>query len=572
MRLLFIAVVLSLLSGLCLAKTQQSFDAHYLFDASGELVLDEILNKDESQWTAAKNDVVGFDVFESEYYQANTGAFMWVRIAFEEIPNPDQVWLELMPNVGHNGEIALFQNGEWRWHGPVGTIHSDKNDLPSRYLSFAVDPRVDGKTAYIKLNTQQIFNFLIQAKSLNEMISAKVWHTLFFGFIAGALMLALVYNGVIGYVAKEKLYNYYALYVFFVVVYITAVAGYIRVIFPGWENAPTFTNASVLTVMGSVILFARELLDTQQILPKLDKILKWTLYCLAAGLIVIAVSEPHVGYYVSEVFGMSIPMLVLLVAAMAVQKRHPMANYFMIAWVLVITTAAYWSWMWLGLIEPSQGLVNMLLIGIAAEVLLLSVVLGLKFSKLKQQTKRLTEDKQKFKSLSEVDELTGILNRRGFLNHVEGLVTARKHFVWLALDIDHFKRFNDTHGHLAGDQALAELGALLRKVGRRDDIAARVMGDSENKSGDVVGRIGGEEFAVILVDCPIKSAHIFVDRLRAASANLRIQTESGEDVGITLSIGGTALQTGESYKKTWKRADDLLYEAKESGRDRAILR
>jgi two-component system, cell cycle response regulator len=118
-------------------------------------------------------------------------------------------------------------------------------------------------------------------------------------------------------------------------------------------------------------------------------------------------------------------------------------------------------------------------------------------------------------------------------------------------DVDHFKTINDEHGHDVGDQAL------------------RAVADAAARANDVVGRIGGEEFAILLADTDQLSALEAAERLRAAIAELWIRTE-GRTVSVTCSFGAAEWSEGDSIDRFLKRADDALYEAKRSGRNRVI--
>jgi diguanylate cyclase (GGDEF)-like protein len=160
------------------------------------------------------------------------------------------------------------------------------------------------------------------------------------------------------------------------------------------------------------------------------------------------------------------------------------------------------------------------------------------------------------------DPLTGCLNRRGFdlalAREVARSERAGSDMALLAIDLDHFKNINDKHGHLVGDEVLRAVGALLIQAAR---------------AGDVVARIGGEEFAVILPDTSALGASHFADRLCDAVRSRRFHpaTTSGEPFRITTSIGvvsGTPNLDGDWVALFNARADVALYAAKRSGRDR----
>jgi diguanylate cyclase (GGDEF)-like protein len=125
--------------------------------------------------------------------------------------------------------------------------------------------------------------------------------------------------------------------------------------------------------------------------------------------------------------------------------------------------------------------------------------------------------------------------------------------IWLALDIDNFKSLNDEYDHPTGDELLEKMGNLLNKKGRKENIA---------------GRIGGEEFVILLINCTMSDATNVINRLLVDFALIKVRTEQAS---TTLSIGATALQPNERIEQVWKRADKLLYQAKEQGRNRAVV-
>lgn len=158
------------------------------------------------------------------------------------------------------------------------------------------------------------------------------------------------------------------------------------------------------------------------------------------------------------------------------------------------------------------------------------------------------------------DDLTGLANRRELLSSLErAIASARRNRRPLALamiDIDHFKRINDTHGHPAGD-------AVIRRIAL---LAVEVM-----RGQDTVGRLGGEEFAVVLPDCSTEAAMAACERLRQAVRETDLEMETGAQVFITLSTGVTVFERNDTAEAMIARADAALYAAKHGGRDQVKL-
>ncbi len=167
---------------------------------------------------------------------------------------------------------------------------------------------------------------------------------------------------------------------------------------------------------------------------------------------------------------------------------------------------------------------------------------------------------KKLELLSRTDRLTQLYNRGHWeecLNNEFARVQRTKQPATLIMfDIDHFKKVNDTHGHQAGDEVIRHTSAALRDSIRKTDVA---------------GRYGGEEFAVILIDTTAENAHILAERLRKKIEE-SIVTHDGTEIRYTISLGLSEYRPEiKSYKSWLERADQALYDAKESGRNKSII-
>ena len=159
------------------------------------------------------------------------------------------------------------------------------------------------------------------------------------------------------------------------------------------------------------------------------------------------------------------------------------------------------------------------------------------------------------------DALTGLVNRRAFMERfAHELARSQRHGpspTLLILDIDHFKKINDKHGHPAGDVVLAHLAQLLK---------------SSVRNVDIVGRIGGEEFAVVLVETNAQMAAPVIDRLLDRLRNTTVTLADATTLKFTASIGSTEILWADTIDTAIQRADEALYTAKKTGRDRHCQR
>lgn len=158
------------------------------------------------------------------------------------------------------------------------------------------------------------------------------------------------------------------------------------------------------------------------------------------------------------------------------------------------------------------------------------------------------------------DALTGLPNRRHFLAHLDDELARLRRFpehgaALLMLDLDRFKRVNDAHGHAVGDRVLRHFAQVLRDALRKTDLA---------------GRLGGEEFAVLLTGVDLDSARDFADRLRQRVADAHVTLDTGT-LRYTVSIGVALIAPADTADDLLARADAALYSAKQAGRNRVML-
>ena len=173
-----------------------------------------------------------------------------------------------------------------------------------------------------------------------------------------------------------------------------------------------------------------------------------------------------------------------------------------------------------------------------------------------RRTEELNKANEALEQQARFDFLTGLINRRFFMELAETELTRALRYESalsvLMLDVDHFKQINDTHGHQAGDAVLKNLAGIFGKTLREIDI---------------VGRVGGEEFAIILPQTDREKAFEAAERLRRVVANAIISLENGLPLTCTASIGVATLAQDGNIDRLLHRADQALYAAKRAGRN-----
>ncbi|HEY6010244.1 MAG TPA: diguanylate cyclase [Nitrospirota bacterium] len=205
-------------------------------------------------------------------------------------------------------------------------------------------------------------------------------------------------------------------------------------------------------------------------------------------------------------------------------------------------------------IEDVQKRIRIEIIAIVVfGIIAIAVMAALIYYFMSQLIRRLAEARRTIEKIAITDELTGLYNRRYFLSRFNAeFHEARrqnKNLGCIMADIDHFKAINDSQGHLFGDE-------VLKEVSRRIGKSIRVY--------DILGRYGGEEFLILLPDTTLEQAWHFAERTR-----MEVRETDIRGTRVTISLGVTSiLESDQSIDDVIKRADEVLYKAKNAGRDR----
>ena len=178
---------------------------------------------------------------------------------------------------------------------------------------------------------------------------------------------------------------------------------------------------------------------------------------------------------------------------------------------------------------------------------------------MQERTGELSRANQQLRELATTDGLTGLLNRRAFMDEARHMFELAQRYQrplsFLMVDADRFKQVNDTYGHQAGDVVLVQLARVIKDCLRGTDI---------------VGRIGGEEFAVILPETSLEQTAELTERLLDRIRQTVIDVGEGRKLQVTVSIGvATVPPVALDIEAVMKSADDQLYRAKQHGRDRS---
>jgi diguanylate cyclase (GGDEF)-like protein len=328
---------------------------------------------------------------------------------------------------------------------------------------------------------------------------------------------------------------------------------------------PELLPFALRKVIGNALIAYAPILTTEGVLAntsfRLDR--RWTTAGFLASIVPIVLNHfgGHYSVLVDIIAPAPIANVLFVLGAVVLVRRPPvdakaaarfLAGIFMFS-VLVWTLRLLAIWSSIGgTNDRDRADLTIALFGIAQIVIAVAATLGLLWVEVRKMEAALRRQ-------ADSDALTGLPNRRATVNRfrdeVARAIRHRRTFAMVVFDVDHFKRVNDTHGHLVGDAALRHVAAVLN-AGRRDV--------------DLVGRIGGEEFVFLLGEEGLDGALRAADRLRetVAAATLVHGTLT---LAVTLS-GGLAMYPadGDEWDSLFAVADQRLYRAKQGGRNRVV--
>lgn len=404
--------------------------------------------------------------------------------------------------------------------------------------------RIDGSA-----NTRTV---VANARLMTAAESAR--STLFLGALyssfAGLCIALLVYNLALWGALNHRFQLAYCAMITGLLCYTIAASGALAWIWPNIANNDriTINCVSLSLSAAAAMLFVRTFFEQRVFAGMFGRVFTAANWLLAAGGFGFALlSRFDVGVadrFFSLTF-LAIPLLVPPVLWRAWRQRSQHLWIFAIAWSAPIACAVLRLLANLHIIRASFWIDNSTLLAMALEALLSAVAIAYRFNELAQQRDEAVEREIIARRLADTDPLTGLLNRRAFLDRAIGRAGPQ---MLLIADLDHFKGVNETLGHDGGDEVLRIFARTLR---------ASVPG------GALISRMGGEEFAIVsALDHPV-DADSLLARLRTARMPF--------DLTVTASIGTCTgpLTTESDWKSMYRGADRALFDAKSAGRDRA---
>jgi diguanylate cyclase (GGDEF)-like protein len=503
---------------------------------------------------------------------------------------PSTLWFRLTPRATENEPwyfelSAHVSRGDLFYVAPNGMIQHATFDGP---LPFAIDPvassglivrlppgALRGGSIYVRVVTRldRFGQFALRPESwvLAYNRPAEIGRLLAFVFTIG-IMLALGFlNLILALSVRDRTFAWYAAAMIAFAAYELVVSGAVSRTMPMHGLLPydPLIYLTYLAYLALVVGFSRALLHLPTADPALWKLvrvtyaavfLSATVYVVCPNLLDSVHLLPWLDPIASGAF-----LVVMLASGVALWRRvgTPLARYYCIAFAggivgIVLDTSAR-----NGLIPDSSWATIAAALSAAWEALFLSVALSQHIRGTTIRAEELQGERDELEAVALRDGLSGLWNRRAFEQQLESewWRAARSHtsLAVVLIDIDRFKAYNDSHGHLLGDEVLARVASSIARVVRR--------------TYDMVARFGGEEFVILLPGCTLADALAVAESARVAVRGEGILHQRSEHRVVTVSVGvaATIPELGKLPATLVDQADRALYEAKGEGRDRTAV-
>lgn len=451
-------------------------------------------------------------------------------------------------------------------------------------------PRGETHVFYLRASTEN--SLLIPVTLWDAQSFVKYTNLVQFltGSYYGIIVAMLLYNLLLYVSVKGAIYCYYVAYLFFFGLFLFCTNGYASYYF-GAESAWWNTRAIVVCVALAAlaaIQFTRALLEVERHLSLWNRLLKGLMVACALVAASSFVLEYRIALQAATILGLTVSGSLLVFGIECWIKGIPTARFYVVAWALFLFGCMTFALMAYAIVPANAVTKYSMQIGSALEVLLLSFALAYRIKLLQGENERINSEatrnlerrvaerteelnialadlssaNERLSELNQRDNLTGARNRVYFdttlRSEWRNALRGDYPLALLVLDIDHFKRVNDSHGHLCGDEVLRRIAAVVQGTLAR--------------STDELIRYGGEEFVILLPHTDAEGAAMVAERIRCEVAGTRVEF-NGSHVNVRVSIGVAAIRpsVGDNPADLIASADAALYAAKDDGRDRVSI-
>ncbi|MBB1520732.1 sensor domain-containing diguanylate cyclase [Aquipseudomonas guryensis] len=533
-------------------------------------------------FTRHSSDVPNFGFTERRY---------WFRTQLLQVSGDESWFLQFDYSPLDNIDVYLLdQHGEMLVAEHGGDRRPfDQRLIKSRQFTVELPLSLDEPVwLYVAVQTEGSLQVPAILFSAPHYVAKSRSEYYMLGLYYGVLLSMLLYTLLTYLSVRDASHLYYIAYIAAYLLFQLTLNGlafeYLWPQFPDWNNRMLPLSITVATL--TLILLTRSFLQTRTLVPRIDKLLllvQWLYVALALACLVMPYDW---AIRLSTASVVLTPLVVFAVAVWIFLAGYRQSRFFLLAFTVLLLGMVLYALKTFHVLPGTYLTEYALQIGSALQMILLVFALADRLRLLKQENLRIEQEarslleqrvlertealnsalqelavkNRQLSELSTLDGLTGVYNRA---YQEEILVTEwaracrqKGPLSVLMVDIDHFKRINDNHGHQAGDAVLRTVAALIKSFAKR--------------KADVVCRYGGEEFMVILPDTTVEGALAVAEGIRQALAELDIALPGGA-IRITASIGLASVIPDSAARDKLVAlvgaADEALYQAKEAGRN-----
>ena len=471
----------------------------------------------------------------------------WVRLTLDNTQALDVQPL-LRQDYPLIDTIDLFEmqrDGSWKQTRTGDLRDFSTREFAHRDFLFALDlPARSQRTYYLRFASSGPIDISLSLYEQHALIASLSREQLAYGAYYGGFLVLVLYNFFIFLVVRDRAFFYYLMYAVSYGLYFSVFNGLSFQFL--WPDHPVWGNQSLLVLLAASLIFGlqftRKFLDSPANSPRVDKVAVSLQFLALIGLLASFLLPYSALILPLALLTVLVTVTILVLGSMGLLAGYRPARYFMIAWGLLLLGVLVYMLKTFGVLPHNMLTQNGFQVGSLCEMVLLSLALASRVNEMQRQ--------------SRTDSLTKLFNRRFFDERValefDRSRRNRAPISLLVADIDHFKEFNDKHGHDRGDEVLRTVARQLREGVR---------------TRDIVCRYGGEEFALILPGMDGSHAMALAESLRRS-----IEEAGLSDGQITISIGVASPndQVIHTVGELFRAADSALYQAKADGRNRVV--
>ena len=515
-------------------------------DVNNSVGLDEILSENIK---FEKNDA------DLLYYHFNKSTF-WFHFSIDNKNKQLQNYILHIPTAWLD-RVALYSvtnDDTYTVQYSGDHVPSHEKKIKNRSIVFSVIPKIGVSEYYIQvdsLDALQIPIFLTKGDVFEEN---KDKLNLFFAFITGIIFMMFLYSFFYYVYLKNYLYGIYSGYILTFLAVVLSTHGYfLHYLYPdNFRFNEWVYFVSFVSYIGFMAWFAKEYLEVKSFSKKWNIVLHYiVIYHFALVLLSPFLSYPFL-MQLGIISGMVVPFILIIPALYSLKYKNIWTKFYLLGWSINMVFYTLWALSFFAILPYTLFLNNANSIGVLLELLILSLGMIYRVETIMKSNIKLKDDVQ-------TDPLTQVRNRYAFniefpLRVQEAKTNGEKIF-FAMLDIDNFKLYNDTYGHPKGDEALKTVANLI---------------DSNlHRTCDKIYRLGGEEFAILICAENMDKAVLLVEKLRLSIEAKKIIFSNVERKILTASFGLLGIDSSFDIDelKIYKYADELLYKAKEQGKN-----